>query len=74
MQLKSDGAVRALLLGGEPFEEEILMWWNFVGHDKQEIAQAMQDWSEGNLQRFGEVVGYDGPRLVAPPLPWRQVS
>ncbi|MNQ90564.1 Quercetin 2,3-dioxygenase [compost metagenome] len=74
VQLKSDGAVRALLLGGEPFEEEILMWWNFVGHDKQEIAQAMQDWSEGNLQRFGEVVGYDGPRLVAPPLPWRQVS
>ena len=25
------GRARLLLLGGEPFEEEIVMWWNFIG-------------------------------------------
>ncbi|WP_328535510.1 pirin family protein [Streptomyces sp. NBC_00344] len=56
-----------MLLGGEPFEEEIVMWWNFVGRSNEEIAQARADWMSGN--RFGEVVGYDGGRLAAPELP-----
>ncbi|UVJ46226.1 pirin family protein [Pseudomonas sp. LS1212] len=74
VQLQTSGACRALLLlGGEPFAEEILMWWNFVGHDKREMAEALQDWNNRNLDRFGDVAGYDGPRLVAPELPWRQV-
>lgn len=60
---------RALLLGGEPFAEEILLWWNFVGHSKAEIAQAQHDWEAGHA-RFGRVEGYDGAPLVAPALPW----
>lgn len=60
---------RALLLGGEPFAEEILLWWNFVGHSKAEIAQAQREWEAGDA-RFGQVVGYDGASLLAPPLPW----
>jgi redox-sensitive bicupin YhaK (pirin superfamily) len=31
---------RAILIGGEPLEDEILMWWNFVGYSKAEIAEA----------------------------------
>ena len=33
----SGGAARGLLLGGEPFDEELLMWWNFVGRDHDEV-------------------------------------
>ena len=29
---------RILLLGGAPFEEDIVMWWNFVGRSHEEIA------------------------------------
>jgi redox-sensitive bicupin YhaK (pirin superfamily) len=57
---------RLLLIGGPPFPESILMWWNFVARTPQEIADARTDWEE--RRRFGEVTGYSGPRLVAPSL------
>ncbi|ALU97549.1 MULTISPECIES: pirin family protein [Streptomyces] len=56
-----------MLLGGEPFEEELVMFWNFIGRSHEEIVQARKDWEEGS--RFGEVHGYDGDRLPAPELP-----
>ncbi|MCX4656719.1 pirin family protein [Streptomyces microflavus] len=56
-----------MLLGGEPFEEEIVMFWNFIARSGEEIVQARKDWEEGS--RFGEVQGYDGARLPAPELP-----
>ncbi|MFF2536046.1 pirin family protein [Streptomyces cyaneofuscatus] len=56
-----------MLLGGEPFEEEIVMFWNFIARSGEEIAQARKDWEEGS--RFGEVKGYGGARLPAPELP-----
>ncbi|MEV7164024.1 pirin family protein [Streptomyces microflavus] len=56
-----------MLLGGEPFEEEIVMFWNFIGRSHEEIAQAREDWMTGS--RFGDVKGYDGGRLSAPELP-----
>jgi hypothetical protein len=62
----SRGGGRVLLIGGPPFPEAILMWWNFVARTPDEITQACADW-EGH-RRFGEVKGYDGPRLSAPPL------
>lgn len=60
---------RVLLFGGEPMEEELLLWWNFVGRSTEEIQQARTDWEQH--QRFGEVPGYLGPRLEAPPLTGR---
>jgi redox-sensitive bicupin YhaK (pirin superfamily) len=70
VDLQSLSASRALLLGGEPFAEEIHQWWNFVGHSQEEIAQALVDWNTNPVQRFGEVEGYIGERLAAPELPW----
>lgn len=61
-----DAGARALLLGGAPFEETILMWWNFVAGTSDEIVAARDDWAAG--LRFGEVSAYAGPRLPAPPL------
>lgn len=60
---------RLLLLGGEPFGEPIVMWWNFVGHSKEAIAAAQREWESGS-PRFGRVKGDEGRRLLAPTLPW----
>jgi redox-sensitive bicupin YhaK (pirin superfamily) len=65
---ESDGAARAILLGGPPFGEEIVMWWNFVGRSHEDIARAREDW-EASSDRFGVVRGYPGGRLPAPALP-----
>ena len=58
---------RLLVIGGPPFPETILMWWNFVARTPEELAQARTDW-ESRQQRFGEVAAYRGDRLAAPPL------
>jgi quercetin 2,3-dioxygenase len=57
---------RVLLLGGEPFTDPVLMWWNFVGTTHEEIAEAREDWMQH--RRFGEVKAYRGDRLPAPDL------
>ena len=67
LRLRSAAGARALLLGGEPFDEQIVMWWNFVARTSEEIATARDAWAGGDL--FGVVAGYDGDPLPAPPLP-----
>ncbi|GAA3184851.1 bifunctional pirin family protein/GNAT family N-acetyltransferase [Streptomyces ramulosus] len=56
------------LLGGVPFEERIVMWWNFIGRSHEEIVEARQAWEQAS-DRFGGVDGYDGDALPAPALP-----
>ncbi|GAA2690904.1 pirin family protein [Actinosynnema pretiosum subsp. pretiosum] len=70
LRLVSTGSedARVLLLGGEPFGEEIVMWWNFIGRDHDEVVRFREEWERGD-ERFGAVVGYDGDRLPAPPMP-----
>jgi redox-sensitive bicupin YhaK (pirin superfamily) len=68
LRLRADEASRLLLLGGEPFDERIVMWWNFVGRSGAEIADYAEQWNAED-DRFGAVIGYDGERLEAPPLP-----
>ncbi|APT92037.1 pirin [Corynebacterium phocae] len=69
-----DTPARMLVIGGTPFGEEIVMWWNFVGRSYQDIEQARADW-EAHSPRFGKVLGYigrtpDSPvRLPSPELP-----
>jgi redox-sensitive bicupin YhaK (pirin superfamily) len=67
---EGDEPARMLLLGGPPFEEEIVMWWNFVGRSHEDIVQAREDWMSHSA-RFGEVEGYAGEiqHLPAPVLP-----
>ncbi|GAA0568838.1 pirin family protein [Paractinoplanes ferrugineus] len=68
VRLSSGPSARLLLLGGEPFEERLVMWWNFVGREHDEIVQMRADWASGT-PRFGVVRGYAGPPLPAPPMP-----
>ncbi|MEU4557142.1 pirin family protein [Actinoplanes sp. NPDC023936] len=58
---------RLFLLGGEPFDEPLVMWWNFVGRSHEEIVRAREDWMAG--QRFGTVAGCAAPPLPAPEMP-----
>jgi redox-sensitive bicupin YhaK (pirin superfamily) len=57
---------RLLLIGGRPFGEPILMWWNFVARTPEEIAHAREAWMQH--ERFGDVTAYHGSRLPAPDL------
>ena len=66
----TDEPARVVLLGGTPFDEQIVMWWNFVGRSHEEIVAFREAW-ESRSDRFGSVEGYTGEtqRLPAPPLP-----
>lgn len=68
--LRSTDGARLILIGGTPYDEEIVMWWNFIGRDHDEIAALREQWQEQS-ERFGQVDGYDGGRdwLPAPALP-----
>jgi redox-sensitive bicupin YhaK (pirin superfamily) len=70
--LQAEQAGRVLLLGGEPFEEQIVMWWNFVGRSHDDIVRDREDWMSGT--RFGAVGGFDGDPLPAPVLPTAQLK
>nr|WP_083936812.1 pirin family protein [Longispora albida] len=59
---------RLFLVGGEPFDEPLVMWWNFVARSHEEIVEARDGWMSGD-ERFGEVKGYNGPALPAPLMP-----
>lgn len=45
------------LLGGQPFEEERFIFWNFVSTEKALIEQAKQDWKD---QKFEMIAGEKG--------------
>ena len=66
LALRSRTGARVLLIGGPPFPETILMWWNFVARTPEEIRDARENWQA--RRRFGDVAAYAGPRLEAPEL------
>jgi redox-sensitive bicupin YhaK (pirin superfamily) len=62
-----------LLLGGPPFGEQIVMWWNFIGRDHDEVAAFRAEWQRlvdgGRADQFS--LPQDDPLrpLPAPALP-----
>jgi len=70
VQLAADAHARVLLLGGAPWAHPPLLWWNFVGRTREEIAQFSDEWNQliGHFAGV-EVRGYVGERLLAPPVP-----
>lgn len=54
------------LFGGEPFDEERFIYWNFVNSNKEVIEQAKVDWFDQNHDAFPLVPG-DEDEFV--PLP-----
>ncbi|MBW6467253.1 MAG: pirin family protein [Brevefilum sp.] len=66
LDITSHTGCKLLLIGGVPFPEKILMWWNFVARTPEEIRQARDDWEA--QRRFGAVTGTHLERLSAPDL------
>ncbi|WP_239453237.1 MULTISPECIES: pirin family protein [Microbacterium] len=66
--VSSPAGATLFLLGGEPFEDDVVMWWNFVGRTHEEIVEAREAWEAG-AERFGRVVDHGDERIPAPPLP-----
>ena len=64
----SEGAI-VLMLGGQPFGEKILMWWNFIGRTQADITQARDDWNAKDQTRFQDFEDSIGNRIPAPDLP-----
>lgn len=62
LDLHCDAATQLLLLGGVPFDEDLIIWWNLVARTQAEIAAAAADWNAG---RFAAV----RPGSPAAPLP-----
>ena len=72
MELSAEDSARAVLIGGAPFGEPIIIWWNFVARTAQEIQVAREDWEQH--RRFGEVSAYKGERLKAPSFNARPIA
>ncbi|AUI51602.1 pirin family protein [Arthrobacter crystallopoietes] len=77
---ETDEPVRLLLIGGEPMGEAIVMWWNFVGRDHDEVVEFRANWqaeigaeahpaAAAATNQFGTVVGNTLAPLPAPTLP-----
>ena len=68
LALRTEAGARVLLLGGEPFAEEIVMWWNFIGRSHGEVVGYREAWAARD-PRFPPVVDRDEKVMEAPPLP-----
>ncbi len=68
VDLRTSRDTTVLLIGGEPFTDPLVMWWNFIGRSHDDIVKARQEWEEAG-DRFGHVDGHDGQVIPAPPLP-----
>lgn len=60
------GRGRGILIGGAPFAEKIVMWWNFIGRTGDEIAQMREDW---NLHTYPSFADRVGGWIPAPDMP-----
>ena len=62
-----------LILGGAPFGEKIVMWWNFIGRDHDEVVEYRAQWQqlieEGRSDRFALPSADLMPPIPAPVLP-----
>jgi redox-sensitive bicupin YhaK (pirin superfamily) len=70
LTLTGEVPTRAVLIGGVPMDEPVLMWWNFVARSRDEIVDAHADWLTRS-DRFG-VVASTLSRVEVGPPPWKR--
>lgn len=68
VRLKFKKGTRALLLGGTKFNEQVMMWWNFVGRTKSELQTYVSEWNNSD-ERFGTVVDDNRAPTPSPVMP-----
>jgi redox-sensitive bicupin YhaK (pirin superfamily) len=75
LRFEARTATRLILIGGEPLNEQIIMWWNFIGRTHDEVVEYRARWQSEvvgggtDAGRYGVVRGWDGPPLPAPEMP-----
>jgi len=75
IKLAADSPARLILLGGPPFGEKLVMWWNFVARSHEEVQQFWSAWqaeAAGNPPehpQFGLPTADPAAPLPAPALP-----
>lgn len=73
VRLRSIRGALLLLIGGAPFGEQIVMWWNFIGRSHDEVTAYRQQWEHlletGVDERFALDPDDPLPPLHAPALP-----
>jgi redox-sensitive bicupin YhaK (pirin superfamily) len=62
------GGARVLLIGGVPFPEPLLLWWNYVARTRDEITAAHRAWTSRD-ERFGAVAS-PVPAIDTAGPPW----
>lgn len=72
LELTSKAPAHAVLIGGAPFGEAVIIWWNFVARTAEEIGAARDDWEA--RRHFNEVKAYKGARLNAPSFNVRPIA
>jgi hypothetical protein len=72
-EISSRGGARIILLGGAPFTEKIIMWWNFIGRTHEEIVAMRNDWNSPapSIPTFSDQINL---RIPAPELPALQLT
>lgn len=73
LALSSSSGAKLILLGGEPFKEKIVMWWNFIARSHDEIVKMREDWQNQN-PLFPAFEDRIGGRIPAPILPNLRLS
>jgi redox-sensitive bicupin YhaK (pirin superfamily) len=68
IRLRSAVGGRLIMLGGQPFDEEIVMWWNFIGRSHGEIVEFRKAW-ETRAPQFPAIVSRAEKVMEAPPMP-----
>ena len=66
--VKATAGATALVLGGPPLGEDLVMFWNFVARTRAEAATAAEQWNAHD-PRFGAVES-TLQRIAAPVPPW----
>ena len=73
LTLKASVDTRLMLVGGTPFGEEIVMWWNFIGRSHEDIVEYRTEWEalleSGTSDRFSLPSADPIEALHAPPMP-----
>jgi redox-sensitive bicupin YhaK (pirin superfamily) len=73
LRISSEHGGRLIVLGGQPFAEDIVMWWNFIGRNHEEIVEFRSAW-ERRDPRFPPIVNRSEKVMEAPPMPTIQLK
>lgn len=67
LELACTPGSQLLLIGGEPMQEAIVLWWNFVARTGEEMVQARAQW-QAEMQAPHDALPQGQPRRFGPAL------